>query len=197
MVNAWLNASRKLSKVMNLQFGISNNYSHNPMVINDQKAFGNNSSFSLSPGINFSKADSLDLTFGMEWNYNTYTNTLNERSNYKQNIFSYSFDMRTILKFGTEINTSLNISDQRNVPGIGKVVPVWNAYIQQPLGKKNKYYLKLTAYDILKQNTNISRTAMDNFVYISQSNRLQQYFMLTLVYKIKKMGGEEAMDYVY
>lgn len=197
MVNAWLNASRKLSKVMNLQFGISNNYSHNPMVINDQKAFGNNSSFSLSPGINFSKADSLDLTFGMEWNYNTYTNTLNERSNYKQNIFSYNFDMRTILKFGTEINTSLNISDQRNVPGIGKVVPVWNAYIQQPLGKKNKYYLKLTAYDILKQNTNISRTAMDNFVYISQSNRLQQYFMLTLVYKIKKMGGEEAMDYVY
>ena len=73
----------------------------------------------------------------------------------------------------------------------------WNAYIQQPLDKNNKYYLKLTAYDILKQNTNISRTAMDNFVYITQSNRLQQYFMLTLVYKIKKMGGEEAMDYVY
>ena len=195
--NAWMNASRKLSKVINFQLNISKNYSHSPMVINNQKAFGNSSSFSISPGINFSKADSLDLTFGMDWNYNTYTNTLNERSNYKQNIFTYNFDLRTILKYGTEISSSLNVSDQRNVPGIGKVVPVWNAYIQQPLGKNNKYFLKLTAYDILKQNTNISRTAMDNFVYITQSNRLQQYFMLTLVYKIKKMGGEEAKDYVY
>ena len=167
------------------------------MVINNQMAFGNSSSFTLGPGINFSKADSLELTLGMDWSKNSYLNTLNERSNYKQNIFTYNFEVRTILKFGTEINSSLNISDQRNVPGIGKVVPVWNAYIQQPLDKNNKYYLKLTAYDILKQNTNISRTAMDNFVYITQSNRLQQYFMLTLVYKIKKMGGEEAMDYVY
>ena len=195
--NVWMNASRKLSKLVNFQLNISKNYSHNPMVINNQKAFGNSSSFTLGPGINFSKADSLELTLGMDWSKNSYLNTLNERSNYKQNIFTYNFEVRTILKFGTEINSSLNISDQRNVPGIGKVVPVWNAYIQQPLDKNNKYYLKLTAYDILKQNTNISRTAMDNFVYITQSNRLQQYFMLTLVYKIKKMGGEEAMDYVY
>jgi len=196
-IRAWLNTSKKISNLINLQFGISKNNSHNPMVINNLKAFGNNSSLTISPGINFSQADSLDFTFGMDWNYNKYTNTLNERLNYKQNIFSYNFDLRTIIKNGTEISSNLNVSDQRNVPGIGKIVPVWNAYIQQPLGKNNKYFLKLTAYDILKQNTNISRTATDNFIYITQSNRLQQYFMLTLVYKIKKVGGDEAMDYVY
>ena len=193
----WMNASRKINKLMNLELNIQSSYQHNPMLINEQKAFGNMSSLSIAPGLNFSKADSLEMTFGMDWSNNAYHNTLNEQSNYKQNVFSYNFEMRTLLKFGTEINTSLNISDQRNVPGIGKVIPVWNAYIQQPLGKSNKYHIKLTAYDILKQNTNISRTAMDNYIYISQSNRLQQYFMLTLVYKIKKMGGEEAKDYVY
>src|SRR5690606_16771204 len=102
--------------------------------------------------------------------------------NFKQNTYSYYFNIRTVLKYGTELNSDLRIADNRNIPGIGKLVPVWNAYLQQPLGKTGKYNIKLSAYDILKQNTNISRFASDNYIYLNTSNRLQRYFMLSLVY---------------
>jgi hypothetical protein len=168
------------------------------LIINEKSAFGTNSSISVSPGFNFTKSDSLDLSIGMTYNYNTYTNSLNEKLNFKQNTYSYYFNVRTLLNFGTEINSSLDISDQRNVPGIGKIVPVWNAYLQHPLDKNGKYNIKLTAYDILKKNTNITRYASENFIYINQNNRLQQYFMLTLIYKIKKLGEQkDEFNYTY
>ncbi len=196
--NVWINMSKKISKILNFELNAHRDYQKNPMVINGSKAFGINQVASLEPAINFSYADSLELSLGMNWNRNNFKNTLNNSLNYVQDVYAYSFEMRALLKTGTEINTGIDISDQRNVPGIGRIVPVWNAFIQQPLGSKSPFNIKLSAYDILKQNTSISRYTMDNFIYINQSNRLQRYFMLTLVYKIKKVGAaDEGRDYVY
>ena len=89
-----------------------------------------------------------------------------------------------------EINVDFDVQDNRAVPGIGKIVPLLHCYIQQPLDKKHVFNLKLTAYDILKQNVGISRTVNEGFVTVSKSNNLQQFFMLTLIYKVKKLGGE-------
>lgn len=197
-LSTWFSISKKLSKVFNLDLRFNQSSNTNPLIINEKRAFGTNNSFSFSPGFNFTKADSLDLSMGMTYNYNDYKNSLNELLNFKQNTYSYFIRVRALFKTGTELNSSLDISDQRNVPSIGKIVPVWNAYLQQPLDKNGKYNLKLTAYDILKRNTNITRYASDNFIYVNQSNRLQQYFMLTLIYKIKKVGAaEDELNYAY
>lgn len=196
-LSGWLNASKKLSKIANFEFSVSAESDRNPLFINGISTFGNNRTVSANPAFNLSYSDSLDLSLGLRWDRNRFENELNTNLNYIQDVYSYFFETRTLLFTGTELNTSVEISDQRSVPGIGKVVAVWNAYIQHPLSAKSPFKLKLTAYDILKQNTSISRYSSDNFIYISQSNRLQQYFMLTLVYKIRKMGGEEALNYVY
>lgn len=196
-IRAWAGASKKINKVMNFELSGNTEYTKNPLVINEQSAFGYKTDFGLRPAINFSYSDSLEFSFGMSWANTNFNNSLNSSLNFKQDIYSYFADARVIFRTGTELNTTLSISDQRNVPGIGKIVPVWSAYIQQSLGAKSPFNLKLTAYDILKQNTNISRYASDNFVTINQSNQLQRYFMLTLVYKIKKVGATEATEYTY
>jgi hypothetical protein len=196
--NSWITLSKPLSKIIFVNLSLSQNADKTPVVINEKMAFGRNNTSSISPGFSFSKSDSLDLYLGMSINYSGYRNSLNESLNFKQNTYSYNMNIRALLNTGTEINSSLDISDQRNVPSIGKIIPIWNAYIQHPISKNGKYNLKLTAYDILKRNTNISRYGSSNYIYITQSNRLQQYFMLTLIYKIKKVGGEQEMfDYVH
>jgi hypothetical protein len=193
-----LNMSKKITKVISFSTFLNGETKRNPLIINEEVAFGTNNTLTFSPGISFSKSDSLDLSVNLTYNYTDYRNSLNQTLNFRQNTFTYNFSVRTVLNSGTELSSTIDVSDQRNVPGIGRIVPVWNAYIQQPLTKNGKYNLKLSAYDILKQNTNITRFASENFIYINQSNRLQQYFMLTLIYKIKKMGGDnEGMDYVY
>lgn len=195
--SGWISASRKIWKIMNIDLSVSGSSNKTPLIINSVESYSTSNSISVRPGLNFTKSDSLEFYVNMSWNSTDFKNALNNNVNYKQNIFNYSASVRTVLKFGTEVNSSIDISDQRNVPGIGKVVPVWSAYIQQPLSKKSNYSLKLTAYDILKQNTDISRYASENFVVINKSNRLQQYFMLTLIYKIKKMGEQNPMEYAY
>lgn len=194
--SGYISTRKTITKVINLGLGYDYDISRDPLLVNDVKSYGLNKGSRFSPNINISKSDSLELDFGMNIRYTKFTNSLNSAVNYSQMIYSYEASIRTLLGFGMEINSTLDIQDQRNVPNVGKLVPVWSMYLQQPIGKSN-FNLKFTAYDILKQNTSISRFASDNFVVINRSNRLQQYFMLTLVYKIKKMGGEEDGGFVF
>lgn len=196
-LSGWFSFQKKLWKIMNFDFSLSGSHNKNPLLIDNITSFSTSNSINIRPGINFTKSDSLEFYIGFNWSNTDFKNSLNSSVNFKQNVFSYSASVRTVLRFGTEVNSTLEISDQRNVPNIGKIIPVWSAFIQQPLGKKSKYSLKLSAYDILKQNTDISRYASDNFIVINRSNRLQQYFMLTLIYKIKKMGEASPMEYAY
>ncbi|MDI1235407.1 MAG: hypothetical protein PSX81_14090 [bacterium] len=189
---------KKLGKQLVLNTYISNQASHTPTYYNSQKTFTNVNNWSIYPGLTWAVKDSFEAGVSLSINNQNFKNNLNQKLNYQQTTVGYDFKIRALFKWGMELNSNINFNDQRKVPGIGKIVTVWNLYLQQPLGKKAKFNVKLTAYDILKQNTSISRYVNENAVYISQSNQLTQYFMLSLVYKIKKMGGDEdAFDYVY
>ncbi|MCC6817667.1 MAG: outer membrane beta-barrel protein [Bacteroidia bacterium] len=195
-LSGYFSTSKKITKTFNIGSSINASSSQNPMLINNFKSYSISNSFYFSPFFSFTYSDSLEFSIGMNWNSSNFRNELNSSLNFDQNTYAYSLSIRTVLKFGTEINSELDIQDSRNIPNIGKFIPVWSAYLQQPLGKSN-FNLKITAYDILKQNTQISRTANYNFIIIQKSNQLQQYFMLTLVYKIKKMGGDEDGGFVF
>jgi hypothetical protein len=196
-VNDWLGTSKRLTKKFNANMNLNFNYNKNPNIVNNEKSFAIRNSLGLSPGISWNYSDSLELGVSTNWDYSSFKNTLNTGLDYTQNIFSYSADIRTVFKTGTELNSEISIADNRKIPGIGKLVTVWSLYIQQPLGKKGKYNIKFSAYDIFKQNTNIYRNISNNYIFINQNNRLQRYFMLTLVYKIKKTGNDENFEYTY
>jgi vacuolar-type H+-ATPase subunit D/Vma8 len=51
--------------------------------------------------------------------------------------------------------------------------------------KQQQGELKLTVFDLLKQNRAISRTVTEAYVEDTQSRVLQQYFMMTFTYKLK------------
>lgn len=48
--------------------------------------------------------------------------------------------------------------------------------------------LKLSVFDLLKQNTSITRTVESNYIEDVQNQVLTQYFMLTFSYKLKNFG---------
>jgi hypothetical protein len=54
---------------------------------------------------------------------------------------------------------------------------------------KNKQgELRLSVFDLLKQNQSIVRTVTDTYIEDVQNQVLQQYFMLTFSYKLKNFG---------
>jgi hypothetical protein len=54
--------------------------------------------------------------------------------------------------------------------------------------------LRATVFDLLGQNTNISRTITETYTEDSRSNNLQRYFMLTFTYTLRVFKSGEKME---
>ena len=72
--------------------------------------------------------------------------------------------------------------------GIEQNYLLWNAAIGKKLFKNNQGEIKLTAFDILKQNNSIQRNVTENYVEDIETDVLQQYFMLVFTYNIRAFG---------
>jgi len=186
--------AKTLFDILDINFSSRYEYQKNPFLINQTKGFNTSNMFTYTPGFDVLLSDSMEFNFDMEINNSKTLNSLNSGLNFKQTTYSYNFGLRTVLKTGTEISSEFALNDQRNIPNIGKFIPVWSAFVQQAMDKKGIYNLKLTAYDILNKNTNISRYATENSVIINQSNRLTRYFMLTLVCKLRKINDASVLN---
>jgi hypothetical protein len=69
---------------------------------------------------------------------------------------------------------------------------LWNAGIGKKILKNKAGELKLTVFDLLKQNQSISRTVTSDGIEDRQSLVLQQYFMLTFTYNLKNFGTPKS-----
>jgi hypothetical protein len=65
---------------------------------------------------------------------------------------------------------------------------IWNAFISYRFLKGNNASIKLTAFDILKQNTGFANTVVNNNISLATQNTLQQFFLLTFAYFPRKFG---------
>jgi hypothetical protein len=65
---------------------------------------------------------------------------------------------------------------------------LWNAAIGKKFLKKKAAELKLSVFDLLKQNQSIVRTVTGAYIEDAQNQVLQQYFMLTFTYSLRNFG---------
>jgi hypothetical protein len=65
---------------------------------------------------------------------------------------------------------------------------LWNIAIGKKFLKNQMGELKLSVFDLLKQNKSITRDVTETYVQDQTNQVLQQYFMLTFTYKLKTFG---------
>lgn len=76
--------------------------------------------------------------------------------------------------------------------GLDQHFTLWNAAIGKKFLKNHAGELKLSVFDLLKQNQSVTRTVSGIEIVDSQSKVLQQYFMLTFTYNLKNFGTPKA-----
>ena len=76
--------------------------------------------------------------------------------------------------------------------GLDQRYTLWNAAIGKKFLKNRAGELKLSVFDLLKENQSITRTVTGTEITDSQSEVLQQYFMLTFTYNLKNFGKAKA-----
>ena len=72
--------------------------------------------------------------------------------------------------------------------GFSQSFVLWNAAIGRKFLKNKAGELKLSVFDLLKQNQSVTRNVTGLGIEDSQSQVLQQYFMLTFTYNLKNFG---------
>jgi hypothetical protein len=177
-----------IKTTLNVNAGFS--YSKLPGLVDYQKTFTN--SYGYNGGIvlasNISEYVDFNLSYNANYN-NSKTNTTPKTTNEYLNQ-TIGGQVNLLSKNGWFVQN--DISGNIYSGGLDQRFWLWNAAIGKKFLKNKAGELKLSVFDLLKQNQSITRTVTENYVQDVQTQVLQQYFMLTFTYSLKNFGVAKA-----
>jgi hypothetical protein len=177
----------------NLNISAGVNYNKIPGIQNNKDLM--TKSLSIVPGASLTSNISQYLDFTLSYNadFNKVNNNL-KSSNYDYLTHSGNAKINWEIWKGITFENNLNWKCYTGSSMDNKEqFWLWNASIGKKFLKNNRGELKLSAYDILKQNKAFSRTIADAYTQTSYSNVLSRYFMLTFTYNIQSFKGKQVM----
>lgn len=171
---------------LSLQLNGGYTYSNSPARINLVEDDIDSKNYNLGSNLNLTLGTKLTLTAGLSGNISEIKYNTNQIHN--QDYYNYS--MKSSIKWQFEKNTYLESSFNYNVYkndlfGLDQKLPIWNASVRHILGKKKRFEIRLSAYDILNKSVTINQYASRNYIEKSETNTLTQYILLGLTYNIK------------
>ena len=125
--------------------------------------------------------------------YNYAYNALQPNSNLSTWAFNYGFNTTIQAPWGMQFTTSLNMSSRRGFSDAAANTNelIWNAQISQSFLKGRPLSVRLEFYDILKQQSNFSRTISAMSRNDNWYNSINSYIMLRVSYRLNLFGTKE------
>jgi hypothetical protein len=159
-----------------------------------QKNIARNIVFNQGLMFRYNPSENLEINPGIRYQYNHTENSLTNRNT---NVSSWtptligSVNITPTTIFGADLSKQFNSGYGA---GINANPFVINTYVEQKFLKQQRGTIRLQAFDLLNQQTNVSRTVSESMVTDSRTNRLGRYFMLLVTYKFQKfaMGNPEG-----
>jgi hypothetical protein len=177
----------------NLNLNASATYTRDPSRINSILNFAKTQAYSAGIVVSSNISENLDFTASTNPSYNLVENTSQPRSNnnyYNQNS---TFRLNWIIWKGLFLQTDLTHQFYNGLSsGIDQNYLLWNAAIGKKLFKNDQGEIKLTGFDLLKQNNSIQRNITGAYIEDVETNVLQRYFMVVFTYNIRAFGGGNA-----
>ena len=178
---------KALKTVINLNAGFT--YAKLPGLVNYVQTNTNN--YTYNTGVVFASNISEYVDFNLSYNANfnnaTTVSTINSTNNYVNQ--SAGVQLNLLDKKGWFVRNDVTGQSYTGLSaGLNQHFWLWNAAIGKKFLKHQAGELKLSVFDLLKQNQSIVRTVTGAYIEDAQSQVLQQYFMLTFTYSLKNFG---------
>ncbi|HET9431268.1 MAG TPA: outer membrane beta-barrel protein [Chitinophagaceae bacterium] len=173
---------------INLNTGFT--YSQLPGLVDYVKTKTDNYVFNAGIVIASNISEYVDFNLSYNASFNNTRSSVQEGTNRFVNQAA-GFQLNLLSKSGWFIQNDIS-NQQYSGDGINETFTLWNAGAGKKFLKNRVGELKLTVFDLLKQNQSVYRTVTENRIEDSQSNVLQQFFMLTFTYSLKNFGKPAA-----
>lgn len=180
--------------------GANYNFNRNRLLYNAESSWQTTWSLNQWAGTGFNWNDKIELntSFSIGYNFTRYSNPIFN----KLKVRSRWWENELVIRWPKHViwETQCSYSFNSNVPaGSPKEIVRWNAAVNFTMLRDETGVLRLSVFDILDQNKNISSYTNRNMITTSQTNALTQYFMATFTYNVrpggvkKKVGGRERL----
>lgn len=138
----------------------------------------------------------LEFELNGSLKYTHARNQLQPESNLDTWQFAYGFSTNVQLPWGGTIATDLSMNSRRgfNDASMNTNELIWNVQLSQSFLRGKALTFTLQFYDLLKQQSNISRTINSMMRSDTEYNSINNYIMLHAIYKINLFGGKEARE---
>lgn len=138
--------------------------------------------------------DWFEFTVNGTINYNFEKNKLRPENNQEPYTFGYGASTNINLPWNMSLSTNVTNNARRGYrdASMNKNEVIWNAQIAQSFLKGNAATISFEIYDILKQQTNISRSLTADMRSVSEYNGINSYCMLHFIYRLNVFGNKEA-----
>lgn len=150
-------------------------------------------------------SERLTTTYRSNWfefslngtlDYSHSRNLLRDAYNTDTYQFSYGASTNITLPWNMTLSTDLGNSSRRGYSdsSMNTNELLWNAQISQNFLKGNAATLSLQFYDILHQQSNLSRSISASMRSDTQYNSINSYCMLHFIYRLNIFGSKEARE---
>lgn len=190
-INANIDRGFRIKKLnTRLELGLNANYNRSVNFINDDK--NKTSVLSVMPRVNasYSYKELLDISAGARVSYNNARYSLQPslNNNYWRQV--YELEATVNLPAGFTISNEFSYSAYTGRSnGFNTRVALWNASVSKQVLKSKKGEIRLSAFDLLNQNTGVDRNGNANYVEDVQYKTLQRFFTLGFTYSLQKAGN--------
>ena len=139
------------------------------------------------------RSELFDLSLSGSINYNLVRNSKQENSN--RETFDYYLGGNTNVNLPWQISISTDVNCRFKdgyTGGLNNNEVLWNAQISKNFLKNNSGTIRFKIYDILKQQSSLSRSISETMMSDTEYNTLGSYFMVHFVYRFNTLGGKSG-----
>jgi len=170
----------------NLNFNANVNWSRMPAIINSQVNYGNTKAGSIGINLNSNISENVDFMISSSTSLNSDINSLNANINTLYINQANHLTLNLIFWKGFVYQTDVSYEHNSGLSqGFNQDYAVWNMSVGKKFFRKRQGDLRLTVYDLLKENNNIQHLIYQTYIQDMQTTTLQRYLMLTFTYNIR------------
>ncbi|MFT3702426.1 MAG: outer membrane beta-barrel protein [Agriterribacter sp.] len=168
-------------------------YTHDVGLVNSEKNIGNNWITTQRLSLEMNLKEWLQLNVGPAYSLNsTKYNLTQNGERISSSSWALSSYARVDIPGGVILRYDVSYVMNKGLASNVQTNPtLLNASIEKTIFKKKNGFIRLTGFDILKQNTSVTRQVTGNAIIDSRVNRLTRYFMLTFTYRLMKFKGSD------
>ncbi|MEO6405589.1 MAG: TonB-dependent receptor [Ferruginibacter sp.] len=175
----------------NINGGVT--WSKIPGIVNGNLSTTNNYSYSTGAVVSSNISQYVDFNVSYNANFSVAKNSIQPLLNNNYLVQNAGVQLNLLSKKGLFVQNDVNNQSYSGLSaGFNQSYWLWNAAIGKKFLKNQAGEIKLSVFDLLKQNRSINRTVTESYIEDVQNQVLTQYFMLTFTYKLKNFGTAAA-----